>query len=136
MLKFAHSSPWPRVFVEDPAEGLAFFSYEGQVGLPRVIVSERPEVRVQDFGDHVNIVPIKMENMEQFESLATHAVLKAHEIAGKTFQSLNEGANYIEREIDCGLVRNILISKEDTKGDIYMTIFNAIQKLYPNAYLL
>lgn len=112
MEEFKHSSPWPRIFVEDPSD-IEVFSYECYYDMSRVIVSETPEIKIHTFGDHVPIKPFKMKSHEQFSELAINAIIKANEIAGKTFTSFADGAKYLGADIDCGSVNCVLLSAEN-----------------------
>lgn len=118
---FNHSSPWPSILLQDPAD-INFFTYECEVGVPRVIVSEKPEIQVQDFGDHVNLIPFKMEGIEQFNDLAFNAIIKAHEVGGKTFQRLDECDYYMCETINCENINNVLISIEDVSEGYFSYI--------------
>lgn len=114
--------------MEDPAE-LDFFTYDGEVDLPRVIVSGKMEVEVQNFGDHINIIPIKFDDHAQFEKYALACIIKAHEIAGKTFETFQDAGAHISHTWECGPVNVVLASKADILNQsLYDAVESALGK--------
>jgi hypothetical protein len=88
-------SPYNRlsqILVLDPAN-IAHFSYETDIYLPRVIVSNGNSARVQNFGDHVNITPYEIRSEAVFDRLGIEALMMAHTIVGPTVKNLHDIAN-------------------------------------------
>lgn len=87
-----------KIFVVDPCD-LEFFSYECDIDImPRVIVSKKPEVKEQNFGDHINIVPFEWESEEQFNKLALETIIKAAEINNQTVSSFKAAKELLHKQ--------------------------------------
>lgn len=79
--------------VFDPGD-INYFSYEGDLGVPRVIVSGEAEIKVQTFGDHVGLVPFDFKTEEDFNRLAADALMKSVELNGKVFSNFDDAKTH------------------------------------------
>jgi hypothetical protein len=95
--KISHNNPFYKILVVDPAN-IDFFSYECDIDLPRVIVSEKPEVMVQNFGDHVNVVPFEWEDEKQFNKLALETIIKSAELSKQVASNFREAKDILEKQ--------------------------------------
>ncbi|SRR5258708_24891773 len=96
-MKLSNNNIWYQLLVSDFASNIEFYSYDCDIDCPRIIVSERPVIKQQYFGDHCNIIPFAMKSEEQFNKLVIESLLTAHkDISKTTYSNLNDVISFFK----------------------------------------
>ncbi len=85
-----------KVFLNDPEPTLNIFGYEAMPEVQRVVITGRPEVTIQNFGDHFYIEALRFESEKQFNSLVLEAIIRACHINNNVTNSMAEGLEHFE----------------------------------------